>query len=911
MTILRIPNFSLPPSLIGCVDSVHAHAKMDRIVKGFLLVTAGGTMATLTIVKVVVLSSLSTSLAVITALALITLGLQYLATSFEKTECLVQESPIQQLPDGILIKIFQELSEVEQKAKLLTVCKRWHQLLNDKSLWSQHLHQLYLDFNLTPIENPKNPSEEYNTMYLPFLLNLIRNKSTLLDTVNISFNPVVSLDGKTIVYEEEINHTINRRKYNLKKLRFSADGTKLIGIGDARHSRNKSFVIWDTNGKIVYHHAKIHHESYAISPNGNKIILWNNHIKPCQIKILDTNTNKTISFNPSLEDTNQILVAAFSYDETKILIGYRRVIKHGYKKCEKNLVGIWNLQSQKKIKEFSVKYSVSCLAFSQNGHKFAVGGFSNNGSTCHHSFFDVETEKELHKCVYDSPSDSKTLFPRSVEFLPKDAWAIVSYGFREKVSKTHRLYHVDSGKLSHTFTGIFTGSWKVQVKEKQLRTFAPQPPRIIQKTIWRKACEFFQLNPSMNILRTLVASLGKETQKESKALAEIPPKDGMCWMKELPEEVLLEIFKYIPPNQMGNLLLVWKQWNEVGRDDNLWKHHFFEHHPERAALTNTFTMQEYALQEPPLFLLNLMKDKSTKIESISKVFQDKAVSVSIDENHMAWGTKELCIKDLKKGTQKIYKSPIMLETLQYSADGSKIIGFGFEDFNTEKKRIVVWNANGDILMHFTPKSYSDAISPNLNYIISCEDEIMYLHDVERNCIKEQSYDQSLSKVIFSYDGTKILLVYVGLMYDKRIELWDVQEYWNRTSKSSPTMQRSFPEAIQCLAFSRDGEKIGLVNSSSFFLLEVSSGKCLIKSKYAIKKFHPVSIEFLPGDSWAVITTLYGSHHLLNVETGKIVHTFEGTFTSSYKVKVEKDDNFKADLLSFTPQTKQPSLWEKF
>ena len=512
MHISEKPYFCLSP-LIELAYSIQAQAKMDRIVKGFLFISAGVAVGTLAIAKATVLSPRIVLLAIITSLAMISLALKSLILIPKKIH---QNDGIDHtitLPAELLLKIF-EYIPAKASGNLSAVCQRWNDLEKDNVFWKLHFER---DFQ-KPLLNPELAKDEYASMTpLPFLRNLIKDKWTKFGTARHPEAVAVSPDEQTVIcaYYSDL-HFKNRNKDRLRivplpinahKIEYSKDGTKIICIGE-------KVVILNANREILRvfdiklsgggcEHTKVHH---VISPNGNKIILWDNPrafipfeefplgeaFFCSEIEIADINSKDNFTFTFDLVPTDKLQIAAFSYDETKIIIAFKDIQANLY-------VQIWDLESKTKIQDFSSECfsDVTSLAFSPSGEKIVIGGYVRKEKKCQLALYHVMTGKQLQECFYDARGEHSLLLPYSIEILAGDTWAIVSNGEPTFCLEPcdahfyhHQLWNLKSGTLVHTFEGFFTSGWKVKAEwDKSFnRNLYTCTPHVAQKpkSLWER-----------------------------------------------------------------------------------------------------------------------------------------------------------------------------------------------------------------------------------------------------------------------------------------------------------------------------------------------------------------------------------------------------------------------------------------
>lgn len=432
------------------------------------------------------------------------LGVKILFSSIPKeayrsiAENSLKENLTANLADEIALSILRYIPPEEMIKNLALVCKEWNRLASDDTLWKFYIHAYS---ERLPLADKSFKQEYFSLKSLPFLPHI--NNEHLKTSWTLSSYLVnryaLPPDEKNIVYRKvnSINQlmfqTTDGTKWSypspiaIDELKYSSDGKKIIAHGILfSETIERKTVIWDSKGSIL--------QSFdlkkrgcrglkwqVISPNGNMSLVWDpKNLDPDSVySIYDISTKKKIEFDnrdlgiqpfdnddESDEDGTEdfLLSVAFSYDETKISFGISQEDDFS--------IDVWDLKSKRRLKDYFIpNINLRCLAFSHSGDKIAGCGFIEDGNKYMFYLFDLKSgtflnyEDEDMYWVEQSP-----LVPLSIEFLPGDEWAIISYGSASLIPNAasrydhHKLWHIESGKAIHPFTGYFTASWKAMFR---------------------------------------------------------------------------------------------------------------------------------------------------------------------------------------------------------------------------------------------------------------------------------------------------------------------------------------------------------------------------------------------------------------------------------------------------------------
>lgn len=358
-------------------------------------------------------------------------------------------SAVNSLPTEILLHIFSFLS-VSSTARVMLVCKQWNQLSNDDFIW--HLHFIR-DFSKFSSQRIQTKRDYANLRKHSFLLNLVNKKSIYLHFVDsnfkINFSQIfVSEDENKILIAKPLYTrgmitiwTLDKSQvrniysdFRIDKIKLSSDGEKIITIGKLNYKKQIKILNFES---AILNSYSIKQKKYAISPSGNKILIFKHEVKNLYIR--DINKSRSL-----LELPYFLKKAVFSYDDSKILL------------ITDTLLILWDLESNLELKKFAIKSKRSKAAFSQNGFKFALGYAKGEKSVV--EIHDITNGNLLKK--WKIPGTKI----KSLEFLLGDI-ALATTDIIDG-NETSRVWNVETGQLLQSFEGRLTASGRVLLMKK-------------------------------------------------------------------------------------------------------------------------------------------------------------------------------------------------------------------------------------------------------------------------------------------------------------------------------------------------------------------------------------------------------------------------------------------------------------
>ena len=425
-----------------------------------------------------------------------------------------------------------------------------------------------------------------------------------------------------------------------------------------------------------------------------------------------------------------------------------------------------------------------------------------------------------------------------------------------------------------------------------------------------------------------------------KGLASLPPETNLI-DELLPEEILLAIFHFLPPNMTAPLSLVSKKWKVISEDNDLWRFYLGkprsfmeisakkEYHlgTQLPALVYPEKRKLAYLRKPVVNPLGVFNNKRNKECDYTKaVSPDKKTFVMnsyqtpryIDGRPIVnnwWSI--LSFHSSSQSSPVLKRSPISIDKLYYSIDGTKIIGVG-NDINPSYKphpMIAIWDSKtGEVLKQVYTCIFKENVSvkslpyelviiqnhivaPNGNKILLWNEEVwdkdsdssysvlrapakLCIYDITKEEINLDLFEKeifSLKTAAFSYDGTKIAIALASRENEEdfKIVIWDLES-------NNKLKEFTVQAAITSMAFSQKGDTIALVgmrhNQNGYlFLIDIESDEILEFEDDIFLCDAPTSIKFLMGDTMAIVSfeSLFTRHILWDLQLSKSIHSFEG------------------------------------
>jgi WD40 repeat protein len=392
----------------------------------------------------------------------------------------------------------------------------------------------------------------------------------------------------------------------------------------------------------------------------------------------------------------------------------------------------------------------------------------------------------------------------------------------------------------------------------------------------------------------------------------------------LPDEVLLNIFSFVPPQ--AQLSLVCKHWNEVNNDDWLWKMH-----SEKLGFILRRT-DFYAVNQEP-FLLNVLRNKKRAFCTLNFNVDAAAIQASPDKRWVARpqnGGRHLEILTYPSSNSKLIRSPVSIERLKMSADGEKILAFGqIFDEPIGNKGIALWNKSGQFLQMqraivITSKDphFNQSISPHLNKYFSWSSRqkgSFSIYDIAQSKIIYLKFplcfeDYYLISTAFSYDDKWLACYFFSNdhYYRNFLEIWDIE-----TQKQVVSWEMIDHKLPKALTFSKKGDLLAIafrdlegIPYVKIYNRNKPDSECIVITDTE-KAFNIDSLEFLSNDRTILVVTaneIYDgadeikNYKLWNIETKQMIYSYSGSFTANGRIQIDKEEEGERELFTYLPHS---------